>query len=161
MLAALTPFFGLSLEDLPALTADPSSHPLEERLAAWRTWPTRATGPTSSSGVVADSGLAERELLAGVAPGASRTSCTSATSCARGRPATAASLDELVRHLTALVEGLIVPDAEEGNVQRLEGDRDAVQIMSIHKSKGLEADYVFLYGAFSPWRGSKVQAVRA
>jgi exodeoxyribonuclease V beta subunit len=32
-----------------------------------------------------------------------------------------------------------------------------VQIMSIHKSKGLEADYVFLYGAFSPWRGGQLR----
>ena len=34
-------------------------------------------------------------------------------------------------------------------MQRLEGDRDAVQIMTVHKAKGLEAEVVFLYGGFS------------
>ena len=38
-------------------------------------------------------------------------------------------------------------------MQRLEGDRDAVQIMTMHKAKGLEADVVFVYGGFSPGPG--------
>ena len=33
---------------------------------------------------------------------------------------------------------------------RVEGDRDAVQIMTMHQAKGLEADVVFVYGGFSP-----------
>ena len=37
----------------------------------------------------------------------------------------------------------------EGNVQRLEGDRPAVQIMTIHKAKGLEAPVVFVAGGAS------------
>jgi exodeoxyribonuclease V beta subunit len=56
-----------------------------------------------------------------------------------------------VRRLSALCDGLVAPAPEEGNVQRLEGDRDAVQIMTIHKAKGLEAEVVFLYGGFSPF----------
>jgi len=31
-------------------------------------------------------------------------------------------------------------------VLRIESERDAVQIMTVHKSKGLEADVVFLFG---------------
>jgi exodeoxyribonuclease V beta subunit len=158
MLAALTPFFGLSLEDLPRLMADPTSHPLEERLASWRSLADARDWPRLFERLVAESGVVERELLAG---GSARrlTNLLHLCDLLRARATRSpVSLDELVRHLTALVDGLIVPDAEEGNVQRLEGDRDAVQIMSIHKSKGLEADHVFLYGAFSPWRGAKVQA---
>jgi exodeoxyribonuclease V beta subunit len=158
MLAALTPFFGLSLEDLPALAADPTSHPLEERLASWRALADARDWARFFERIVADTGLVERELLAG---GSARrlTNFLHLGDLLRARVTREPmALDELVRHLTALVEGLIVPDAEEGNVQRLEGDRDAVQIMSIHKSKGLEADHVFVYGAFSPWRGAKVQA---
>ena len=59
-------------------------------------------------------------------------------------------LGDVVRRLSALCAKLVVPEPEEGNVQRLEGDRDAVQIMTMHKAKGLEADVVFLYGGFSP-----------
>ncbi len=157
MRAALTPFFGLSLDDLPALAADPTSHPLEDRLAAWRALADARDWTRLFERIVGDSGFVERELLAG---GSARrlTNVLHLCELLRARVSrTPMSLGELIRHLTALVEGLVVPEAEEGNVQRLEGDRDAVQIMSIHKSKGLEADHVFLYGAFSPWRGSKVQ----
>jgi exodeoxyribonuclease V beta subunit len=31
-------------------------------------------------------------------------------------------------------------------LQRLETDKDAVQILTVHKAKGLEADVVFVYG---------------
>src|SRR4029079_3198427 len=69
-----------------------------------------------------------------------------------------ASLADLVRRLAALTEKTIVPNPEEGNVQRLEGDRDAVQIMTMHKAKGLEADAVFFYGAYTPFRAQGVKA---
>ena len=59
-------------------------------------------------------------------------------------------LGDVVRRLSALCEKLLVPEAEEGNVQRLESDHDAVQIMTMHKAKGLEAEVVFLYGGYSP-----------
>jgi len=157
MLAALTPFFGLTLADLPALAADPTSHPLEERLAAWRALADARDWSRLFERIVTDSGLVERELLSG---GSARrlTNVLHLCELLRARALREpTSLGELVRTLTALTDGLIAPDAEEGNVQRLEGERDAVQIMSIHKSKGLEADHVFLYGAFTPWRGSQVR----
>jgi exodeoxyribonuclease V beta subunit len=157
LLAALTPFFGLGLGDLPALVANPTSHPLEERLAAWRALADARDWSRLFERIVSESGLVEREVLTG---GSARrlTNVLHLCELLRARALREpVSLGELVRTLTALTDGLIVPDAEEGNVQRLEGDRDAVQIMSIHKSKGLEADHVFLYGAFTPWRGSQVR----
>ncbi len=157
MLAALTPFFGLTLVDLPALAADPTSHPLEERLAVWHALAEARDWSRLFERVVTDSGFVERELLSG---GSARrlTNVLHLCELLRARALREpTSLGELVRTLAALTAGLIAPDAEEGNVQRLEGDRDAVQIMSIHKSKGLEADHVFLYGAFTPWRGAQVR----
>ena len=157
LLAALTPFFGLTLVDLPALAADPTSHPLEERLAAWRVLADARDWSRLFERIVSESGLVERELLTG---GSARRLTNTLHLCEvlRARATREPiSLGELVRYLTALTDGLIVPDAEEGNVQRLEADSDAVQIMSIHKSKGLEADHVFVYGAFTPWRGSQVR----
>jgi len=62
---------------------------------------------------------------------------------------TARPLADVVRRLSALCEGLLVPAPEEGNVQRLESERRAVQIMTIHKAKGLEASVVFVVGGLS------------
>jgi exodeoxyribonuclease V beta subunit len=157
LLAALTPFFGLGLADLPALAADPASHPLEERLTAWRALADARDWSRLFERIVSDSGLPEREVMTG---GSARrlTNIQHLCEILRARALREpVSLGEIVRTLAALTEGLIVPDAEEGNVQRLEADRDAVQVMSIHKSKGLEADHVFVYGAFSPWRASQVR----
>jgi exodeoxyribonuclease V beta subunit len=155
---ALTPFFGLALEDLPALAADPTSHPMEEQLAAWRALADARDWAGLFDRVVAESGVVERELLSG---GSARRlmNYLHLFEVLRDRATREPlSVGELARHLTALVEALISPEPQEGNVQRLEGDRDAVQIMTIHKSKGLEADHVFLYGAFSRWGGSGVRA---
>ena len=58
-------------------------------------------------------------------------------------------LADLIATLTAYIQETRQPPGEDGNVQRLESDRAAVQIMTIHKSKGLEAAVVFLYGGYS------------
>ena len=63
--------------------------------------------------------------------------------------ATGCGLTELVATLDGYIRGTRKPPAQDGDVQRLESDRDAVQVMSIHKSKGLEAAVVFLYGGFT------------
>lgn len=47
------------------------------------------------------------------------------------------------------VDGSEKDSDEDVNLQRLETDRDSVQIMTIHRSKGLEAHVVFLYDEFS------------
>jgi len=59
------------------------------------------------------------------------------------------SLRELVETLGAYVNETRLPPGDERNLQRLESDADAVQVMTVHKAKGLEADVVFLYGGFN------------
>ena len=58
------------------------------------------------------------------------------------------SLGEIIELLDSYISMRATPPGDDSNVQRVEGDRDAVQIMTIHKSKGLEADVVALYGGF-------------
>jgi exodeoxyribonuclease V beta subunit len=156
--AWLTPFFGLSLADLPACVGLPAGHPLEERLAAWHALAEARDFPRLFDRIVDDSGVACRELGRG---GSARrlTNYRQLLELLLADGArTAASLGDLVRRLSALMEQATSPLPEEGNVQRREGDHDAVQIMTMHKAKGLEADVVFLYGAFTPFKGQGVKA---
>ena len=39
-----------------------------------------------------------------------------------------------------------LPGGDDSDVLRIESDPDAVQIMTVHKCKGLEAEVVFLFG---------------
>jgi exodeoxyribonuclease V beta subunit len=156
--AALTPFFGHALEDLPALAQSPEAHPIEARLTDWHALAEARAWAQLFDEILDGSGVARRELLSG---GSTRrlTNYEHLFDVLRGLGARAPlSLGELVRHLSALIGSLLLPEPQEGNVQRIEGEREAVQIMTIHKAKGLEADHVFLYGAFSRWGGQGVRA---
>ncbi|HTA18892.1 MAG TPA: UvrD-helicase domain-containing protein [Polyangia bacterium] len=155
--AWLTPFFGLALGDLPSCVPLPGGHALEERLHAWRAVAETRDFNRLFDRVVDDSGVAQRELLGGA--GARRiTNYLHLFDLLRARAARgAASLSDLVGWLGALTEQVAVPLPEEGDVQRIEGERDAVQIMTVHKAKGLEADHVFLYGAFGKFMGQGVK----
>ena len=63
---------------------------------------------------------------------------------------TRATIRELAQTLGAYIHGTRRPPGEGRDIQRLETDADAVQIMTIHHAKGLEAPVVFLYGGFWP-----------
>ena len=148
--AWLTPFFGLSLADLPAAAGAEGDHPLFARLFAWHAAASREPLGRLYARILDESGVISRELFLGES--ARRLvnirhlfEVLSAEAARAARP-----LGDVVRRLSALCEKLLVPEAEEGNVQRLESDHDAVQIMTMHKAKGLEAEVVFLYGGYSP-----------
>ncbi|HSY39476.1 MAG TPA: UvrD-helicase domain-containing protein, partial [Polyangia bacterium] len=148
--AWLTPFFGLSLADLPAAAGAEGDHPLFARLFSWHAAATREPLGRLYARILDESGVLSRELFLGES--ARRLvnirhlfEVLSAEAARAARP-----LGDVVRRLSALCEKLLVPEAEEGNVQRLESDHDAVQIMTMHKAKGLEAEVVFLYGGYSP-----------
>jgi len=49
---------------------------------------------------------------------------------------------------------------DERDVQRTETDADAIRVLTIHKAKGLEAPYVFLYGGLSGGLRSTVKSLR-
>src|SRR5439155_22298521 len=66
-----------------------------------------------------------------------------------------ASFADLITVLDSWIEGRALPAGVDGNVQRLESERKAVQIMTVHKAKGLEADVVFLYGGFYRYGGGE------
>ena len=59
-----------------------------------------------------------------------------------------ATIRELCQTLGAYILGTRRPPGDARDTQRLETEAEAVQIMTIHHSKGLEAAVVFLYGGF-------------
>jgi len=58
------------------------------------------------------------------------------------------SLGEIVARLGRYIDGEAEPEGKEGDLQRLETDEQAVQIMTMHKAKGLSAPVVFVYGGY-------------
>jgi exodeoxyribonuclease V beta subunit len=148
--AWLTPFFGLALGDLPAAAGADGDHPLFGRLFAWHDAATTQPLPQLYARILVDSGVVLRELFLGDSARRLTNYRHLFEVLAADAARAALPLGDVVRRLSALCEGLIVPAPEEGNVQRLESDRDAVQVMTMHKAKGLEADVVFLYGGYSP-----------
>lgn len=147
-----TPFFGLALDELEACRDLPGDHPLVARLLAWSRLAERRAYGALFAAMVDDSGLARRELLLR----ASERELTNYLhllerlheAATRGH----LELHELVRLLGAWIREERAPDGEDPDVQRLESDAAAVQIMTMHKAKGLEAEVVFLFGGLSEWR---------
>jgi len=146
--AWLTPFFGLSLADLPDAVAG-ADQPLIDRLLAWHAAAEGGDLAGLFGRILDENGLARRELFAGEAmrrlTNFRQLFEILAMDAARARR----PLGDITRRLAGLVARLAVPQPEEGNTLRAEGERDAVQIMTMHRAKGLEADVVFVYGGFN------------
>ena len=63
------------------------------------------------------------------------------------------SLGELASTIGRYARGLFPPTRDrttrDTDIQRADIESEAVQIVTMHKAKGLEADHVFLYGALT------------
>jgi len=144
-----TPFFAVPLAELVHARDLPETHPLIGRLLDWKQLADRQDYDALFESVVTDSGLARRELV--LRSGERRLTnyrhmfelLLEDTRTMRR------DLPELIERLDGYIDGVHVPPGQDGNVQRVDGDRSAVQVMTMHKSKGLEAAVVFLYGGFS------------
>jgi exodeoxyribonuclease V beta subunit len=144
MAAWLTPFFGLPLVEVERARSLPPSHPLLARLYAWKALADARDFDRLFQSIVADSGVVRREIF--FAEGErdlTNTLHLLEILIDRAR-AGRSTLRDLVQELSGLIAQTRFPLDLEGNMQRLESDRSAVQIMTIHKSKGLEAPLVFV-----------------
>lgn len=148
--AWMTPFFNVPLTRLPALDDLPETHPLIQHMRSWHALAKARRFEELFARVTETSGLLRREIFF-------KDSERELTNYIHIfeillEEATDQHLDlaELVLRLEAFIDETALPKGENGNVQRLESERNAVQIMTLHKSKGLEADIVFVFGGFTP-----------
>ena len=137
-------FFAVPLAELPGLAAAGESHALVQRLFEWKALADRLDYEALFPRILDDTRIIEREIA--LAPGErALTNFTHLFELLLDEMLVArCDLVELVRRLGRWIEETVGSD--ERNVQRLESERDAVQIMTIHRAKGLEAPVVFLFG---------------
>jgi exodeoxyribonuclease V beta subunit len=141
-----TPFFAVPLESLVDCRDLPGTHPLVETLFVWRALADAKEYNRLFTSIIDDSGIVERELFSKAGERELTNYLHIFEVLLEEASKTRATLSELIATLASFIDQRRFPEGEEGNVQRIESERDAVQIMTMHKAKGLEAAVVFLYG---------------
>jgi exodeoxyribonuclease V beta subunit len=159
MRALRTRFFDVPWAELMRVVDAPDHHPSIARLFDWSALAGRREYEQLFRRLVEDSHFAERALVLG---GGERAIVNTwhllellLEEVARSR----CNLGELVTRLRRWIdehEEL----TDDRDIQRAETDADAIRILTIHKAKGLEAPYVFMFGAASAAPTTKVQALR-
>lgn len=156
MSAWLTPFFDLPLEELPAWQEAGLDHPLTALLMEWKKLADDHSWSNLFDRVISSSGLIRRLIFSG-----NERALTNYLHIFELLQAEAYScpitLAELARSLKARIDGRKTPEGREGDIQRLETDKEAVQILTMHKAKGLEAEVVFIAGGFGKPRGRGIK----
>lgn len=147
--AWLTRFFGAMPEDLDACRELPSDHPFATRLARWSELAREERFAALFHAMMDESGLSrrllflrqgERELV-----NYQHILELLLARVSKGR----LTLRELVSELARLIDQGGSASGSEDELPRLESDRAAVQLLTMHKSKGLEAEVVFLFGGMT------------
>ncbi|MBW6464647.1 MAG: UvrD-helicase domain-containing protein [Firmicutes bacterium] len=154
MSAWLTPFFNLPLEELKSWREAGENHPLAALLFKWRQLADSQAWSELFDTILTESGLIRRLVFTG-----SERALTNylhlfelLLADAHTRPITLADLN---RGLKARIDGRKLPEGRDGDIQRLETDREAVQILTMHKAKGLEAEVIFIGGGFGRFSGGR------
>ena len=143
-----SPFFAVEYEDLARLDDERNSQPMLERLFEWRALAEAGRFADLFDALLHQSGLVARELLSSDGRGELTNYEHIFEILIQQASRHGISLAEIIELLDAYIAGRATPAGDDPDVQRSQEDRDAVQIMTIHKSKGLEADVVALYGGF-------------
>ncbi len=153
--ALRTRFFDVPWTEIARTVDAPDYHPAIARLHEWSQLASRRAYEALFRRLVEDSRFVERALVLG---GGERAVTNTwhvlellLEEVARSR----CDLHELVTRLRMwIADGEDQPD--DRDVQRADTDADAIRVLTIHKAKGLEAPYVFLFGG--QWLGKKRSA---
>jgi exodeoxyribonuclease V beta subunit len=144
--AWLTPFFDVPLARLGDLGDVPDAHPLVALLHDWHGIATRRDYEALFDRILDDTRLAGRALVTGLGV---RTLANVRHvfelllgEVARSR----CELHELADRLRRWIAEGLTDRPDDSDVQRIEHDGDAVEVMTVHRAKGLEAAVVFVVG---------------
>ena len=154
--ALLTGFFDLDVTGAAASLDLGQASPHVQLLLRFATLAAQGDIPGLFASMIDDSGLVRREVFAHPSE-RTLTNVTHVLEILQAEWARShASLPELADLLGAFIRGTQKPPSQEGDLQRLETDKDAVQILTVHKAKGLEADVVFVYGGTGQGKAQSV-----
>ena len=143
--AWMTPFFAVPLERLGDCRELEPGHPLSSALRSWRRRADRHD-PSLLPALLEETGIVRRLLFRGEMR--ALTNYEHLIELLLAETGGATGIDETIARLDAFIAGRSAP-LLGSDVQRLESDREAVQLLTMHKSKGLEAAVVFVAGGFT------------
>ncbi|APR99955.1 UvrD-helicase domain-containing protein [Pajaroellobacter abortibovis] len=145
MRAWLTPFFDISLEMIAHLQNLLCAHPLRARLIEWHTLAQKKDYSSLFSQMWKESGLAQR-LIFRDPEGLSLTTYAHIFEVLldHAQASPSYTLQDMVMLIDSLREASQKNEEEDSYPLRASVHEDAVQIMTIYASKGLEAKVVFL-----------------
>ena len=147
--AWMSGFFGLSIEALPHCKGLPDTEPLNRQLLAWHALGRRRDYRHLFTRIVDESGIVRRELFLQDNERQLTNYYHIFEILLEETMHASCDMEDIVQLLNSFIADTRRPAGENGNVQRLETEKEAVQIMTLHKSKGLEAPVVFIYGGFT------------
>jgi exodeoxyribonuclease V beta subunit len=147
----LSRFYEIAIEDVARCDELPPTHDLSRSLARFHALAEDQAYDALFSSILEETGILRRAIFEGNTRAITNYLHILEILLEEAKR-TSASIGEVSRSLDAYALGKSLPEGENGNVQRLESEDDAVQIMTMHKSKGLEATVVFVAGGFTKGR---------
>jgi exodeoxyribonuclease V beta subunit len=153
-----TPLFVVPYEELASADGAGADHELTARLWEWKELARRERFSDLFDALMTQSGLAFRELLFSDSERELTNYQHILEILLEQALVRRLSLAEIIELLSSYAAERAAPPGDDSNVERLESERKAVQIMTVHLSKGLEADVVILYGGFGGFRDRSIAA---
>jgi exodeoxyribonuclease V beta subunit len=142
--AWMTDFFAVDPDHLSRAPELSDDHPLCARLHDWRALASRLDYARLFASIMSESRVAERVLATGRGERAVTNLAHVLEHLHAEVERSRCELPELVARLRSWIRDAESGRPDDSDVQRQETDRDAVQVMTMHRAKGLEAWVVFL-----------------
>jgi exodeoxyribonuclease V beta subunit len=156
--ALRTRFFDVPWSELQQVVDAPDHHPLMARIFDWAQLAARRAYESLFRKLVDDSRYTERALVLGGGERALTNTWHLIELLLAEVSRSRCDLHELVVQLRRWMADRAHGD--DRDVQRVETDGDAIRVLTMHKAKGLEAAYVFVYGGTSGGPKSGVQRLQ-